>query len=57
MFHHIVHQFYERARLLCRRTDHQEEEQTVEVHPFRRVTLLVMPYTADELLHYELAPV
>jgi len=57
VFHHIVHPFYERARLLCSRTHHQEEEWTVEVHPIRRLTPVVLPHTGDELLHYKLASI
>jgi len=39
------------------RTDHQEEEQTIEMHPFCSHNLLVVPDIGDQLIHYELAPV
>ena len=51
----IVQQFYERARLLCSRTHHQEEALTVEMHVFCCLTLLVVPHIVDQLLQYELA--
>ena len=37
------------------RIDHQEEEQTTKMHLFYSHTLLVVPYTGDQLILYKLA--